>query len=135
MSREDLHVCVLEKLERWNPFDHPVWWGMKSPITREEVAHALAKGLLQSKVSHIWRRSTRLGHIRRVAYFVQHGWEVPISIDVGIPSLGYHVEWIVDDGNHRLAAAFYRKDPTVRISVSGQIDYAEELLGIRFPEN
>ena len=40
------------------------------------------------------------------------------------------VEWIVEDGNHRLAAAFYREDDRIEVSIGGDIDYAEEVLGI-----
>lgn len=43
--------------------------------------------------------------------------------------MGVHVDWIIRDGNHRLAAAFYRGDSTIRANVSGSQEYASELFG------
>lgn len=69
-------------------------------------------------------------HAGRIAYFVEHGWKDAIGIDVGVPSLGCHVRWPVQDGNHRLAAAIYRGDKTILADVDGSVDYAAELLGV-----
>jgi hypothetical protein len=34
-----------------------------------------------------------------------HGWTDAIEVDVGVPALRCHVDWPVQEGNHRLAAA------------------------------
>ncbi len=74
--------------------------------------------------------ASRKRHIARVAYLVKNPPNDPIEIDVGVPSLGCLPSWIIADGNHRLAAAFYRKDLAIRTSISGEVNYAAELLGI-----
>lgn len=52
----------------------------------------------------------------------------PIWIEVGVPGLGggLRSEFVVSDGNHRLAAAIIRDDP-VRASFSGSWDRFVEL--------
>ena len=70
-------------------------------------------------------------HIQRIAYFLLHGWDDPICIDVGVPGFpGYRASWLVTDGNHRLAAAIIRGDEIIKAWVDGSIDYAEELFGV-----
>lgn len=125
-------ACALEKLQQWSPFECCVWRGLKKPITREEVSRALAEGRLRASPIINQDKATRRDHIRRIAFLVQHGWTDAISLDVGVPVLGHHVDWIVVDGNHRLAAAFYRGDTSILVEVDGQIDYAERLLGVAF---
>ena len=74
----------------------------------------------------VWGRQQ---HVQRVAWLVVNGWDDAISVDVGVPSLGYYVEWLVVDGNHRLAAAIYRGDLGILTSPAGDMDlYAEFLL-------
>lgn len=69
-------------------------------------------------------------HAGRIAYFVVHGWADTIGIDVGVPSLGCHIAWPVQDGNHRLAAAIYRGDETILADIDGSVNYAAELFGV-----
>jgi hypothetical protein len=72
--------------------------------------------------------------VERIAYLVVNGWDDAIEIDVGVPSLLCHVDWIVLDGNHRLAAAIYRGDTMISASVGGCIGYAMELFGVDVTE-
>jgi hypothetical protein len=69
-------------------------------------------------------------HLRRIAYFVVHGWNDAIEVDIGIPSLRCHVDWIVQDGNHRLAAAIIRGDEFILASVGGCLDTALQMFGV-----
>lgn len=59
-------------------------------------------------------------HAERIAWLVLYPAEDPIEIDVGVPILGYHIPWPVLDGNHRLAAAIFRKDLTILVAPAGQ---------------
>jgi len=128
----------LGSLKPWSLFKNTVWDGITRPITRVEVRKALQNGnLLSPTVVYDPLRpetlpgnlSIRQFHIRRIAYLVTTSYVIdPIEIDVGVPDLGCNPEWIITDGNHRLAAAFYRKDEFVPVSVSGDLEYAEELL-------
>jgi hypothetical protein len=61
---------------------------------------------------------------------VVHPHKDAIEIDVGIPSMGCHIDWMVTDGNHRLAAAIYRRDEFIVAIVGGDLDYATELFGV-----
>jgi len=49
-----------------------------------------------------------------------------------VPSLGCHVSYIVDDGNHRLAAAIYRQHalnegPWLPVALCGDTNHAKQL--------
>lgn len=69
-------------------------------------------------------------HSGRIAFFVRYGWCNPIEVDVGVPICSYFPEWIVQDGNHRLAASIYMRNRYILASVGGQLDYARKLLGV-----
>lgn len=124
----------LTALEDWNPFRHAVWIRLKTPITKTEVQEAIEKKDFVSEPileEDHYLKTTRKDHIGRVAYFVIYGWSDPIEIDVGVPELGVNVSWIIIEGNHRLASAFYKNDQTIKANISGSLNYAEELLGIK----
>lgn len=129
----------LKYLEAYNPFSHVVWRGLHTPVTKQEIAEAIENNsfretpILSSNLLdeiELMNGSWREDHIKRIAYLVIHNWNDAIEIDVGVPSLGCHVNWIVQDGNHRLAAAFYREDTHIKASIGGQINYAKEILGL-----
>ena len=69
-------------------------------------------------------------HAGRIAYLVKSGWDDPIEVDVGVPILNYYTDWVIQDGNHRFAAALYRKSRYISASVAGQLDYARDLFGV-----
>lgn len=69
-------------------------------------------------------------HAGRIAYLAENGWADPIEIDVGVPELGCVVEWPIQDGNHRLAAALVRGDETIPCVISGSLSHAATLLGV-----
>jgi len=92
-------------------------------VTQESVREALAAGRLVSQPG------TR-DHAGRIAYLVLNEAADPIEVDVGVPVLRYWPDWIVLDGNHRLAAAIYSGRSHIAAEVAGQLDYAEELFGV-----
>lgn len=61
----------------------------------------------------------------RVAWFVVNGWSEPIEVDVGIPAFACPPQ--LDDGRHRLAAAWYRGDATILANCGGSCDLIEEM--------
>ncbi len=69
-------------------------------------------------------------HASRIAYLATEGWEDPIEIDVGVPSLGYFPKWPLEDGNHRLFAAIFKKHETIDATFAGDLDLVSELFGI-----
>lgn len=123
----------LTSLEPWSPFENVVWRSLENPITREEIAQAIEseefrKEPFNSNTLSSLFDTPREDHINRIAYLVAKGWDDEIHLDVGVPSMCCHVDWIITDGNHRLAAAFYRGDKTIDASVCGEESYAAELL-------
>lgn len=70
-------------------------------------------------------------HIGRIRFLARVGWRDAIEVDVGCPCLGYAgPSWPVTDGNHRLWAAALRGDETIDVDITGQVDWAAQLLGV-----
>lgn len=115
-----------------DPFTNP--WTDEA-FTREQVSQAIKEGRLNStSYSDGHDEWDTKRHIERIAFLAVHGWTDAIKIDVGIPSLGFSVAWPVQDGNHRLGAAIYRRDHLIASSVAGQVDFANELFGVDVTE-
>lgn len=129
-------IDVAKLVEYCNPLG--AWVELDSPITREEVQACLDAGKEALTETPLWTdlafgrvqlsdEEARARHAAKIAYFVKHPIERPISLDVGIPSMGCFVDHMVDDGNHRLAGALLRGDKTIRAVVCGSQDHAREL--------
>lgn len=127
---DEVSVVQLSRLKEWSAFEVCVWAGFQTPMTVDEVALAIAEKRFQTEPDR-YCEYERKEHIERVAYLVVNPSDDPISLDVGIPVLNYFPYWIVTDGNHRLAAAFYRGDETIRASITGQVDYVLDRLGVQ----
>lgn len=113
-------IPLLRLLRHCHPFRSRPW---VVPVTPRNVREALTTGRLVA---------TQGGddHAGRIAWLMAHPSQEPIEIDVGVPGLGCHVDWFVQDGNHRLAAALMRGEPTIMACVSGDLHYAHDLFGI-----
>lgn len=61
----------------------------------------------------------------RTAWFVVNGWHDPIEVDVGIPAFSCPAQ--MDDGRHRLAAAWYRDDEFILANCGGDCALIKEL--------
>lgn len=107
-----ISINVKTLAKRWSPFRETIWQKCDTPITPQEVFEALMFGELISpdvpkQMHQIWDVSPREDHVGRIAWFVENydPEQAIVSIDFGIPTMGYGFEFI--DGNHRLAAAIY----------------------------
>lgn len=137
LAYHNVEVKILSKLV--NPL--ACWIDLESPITVEEVLDCVKKGeeeLVETPppFENLYDRPTsefltkqemRERHIKKIAFFVKNEMETPVSIDVGIPSMGAYVDYIIDDGNHRLAGAIIKGAKTVKCKIGGSEDYAKEL--------
>ena len=114
------------------------WSELKSPIRASEVHECLKAGQEELTETPLWSElafgkaslsddEIRRRHVAKIAYFVRNPPQTPISIDVGIPSMGCFTSCLVDDGNHRLAGAMLAKHPTIRARVGGAVSHAKEL--------
>lgn len=138
LNKLEHHVLDLSKvMEFANPFNG-CWMELEKPITIEEVKQCIADGKAELSVTPGWydiafKKNTltteeiRENHVKKIAFFAINEPEKPISIDVGIPSMGCYVDYIIDDGNHRLAGAIVAGAKTIKASVSGSMEHAQEL--------
>lgn len=126
-----------------NPFQ--CWQELKKPITKKEVMdclkqgnEALTKTPLALELAFSGKpldfEKMRENHIRKIAYFVKNKPEKAIYLDVGVPSMGCHVNHIVDDGNHRLAGAILRNDETIKCNIAGCLEHIKTL-GLWYPND
>jgi hypothetical protein len=126
-----IYVPVNKLKELCDPYLYPPW-GVKVPKTK--VQKAINWGdLLEVPISSLrtnGRKPTANDHAARIAYFIVNGFEDPISLDVGIPTMGYSMDWILTDGHHRLAAAIFANLATVPVEFSGEVEFFKELFGI-----
>lgn len=100
-------------------------WGVR--VSRRSVREALREGRLVAEPG-------TFDHAGRIAFLVVNEAVDAIDVDVGVPALGCHVRWLVQDGNHRLAAAIYAGRAGIRAMVGGQLDYARRLFGVNCEE-
>lgn len=135
-----MRLWIPRLIETWgDPLKQALW--MDKPITRKEVAAALADGSYKTvsdlpfsdglKPRTKPMRGERKYHARRIAWFVVRQADnedprAPIEVDVGIPEFpGGTIDWPILDGNHRYAAAVYRGDASIKANVSGSLPYAK----------
>lgn len=105
-------------------------------------AGRVTKKLVRECLKHRWLCPSPVGHdataemhAGRIAFLVENGWQDPIEIDVGIPSMRCYVDWPVLDGNHRLAAASLRSDSDILAVVGGDLDFALDLFCVECQES
>lgn len=110
-----------------NPFKSDAPWGVT--VRQKDVRQALIERRLVGTPDSD-------DHAARIAFLVENPAKDPILIDVGCPSLGYWgPNWMVTDGNHRLAAAIFRGDATIPALVDGELEHAFELFGVDCEEH
>jgi hypothetical protein len=105
-----------------NPFDVDVWGC--GPVSIEMVSNAIPNkdGWNPDDDNQIWTAEQHAGRIR---FLADSNWNEPISIDVGVPVVGYYKRTILD-GHHRLCAAIYSKKTHVPCIVQGQLSVLGE---------
>lgn len=116
-----------------DPYKEYIW---PSPVEdgllrRRDVAAAVQEGRLRAAPWSTWTEADASQirvHAERVACLVVHPATDPIEIDVGCPELGYDLGTVPDvlDGFHRIAAAIYRGDKTIRVDGAGSVAILEE---------
>jgi hypothetical protein len=116
-------IPVEKLMEHCNPFDINPWSGNYG-ITVKDIEKAIEKKLFITEP--IDEKGSKKKHIGRIAYLVENKSGVPIQIDVGVPGF-CNVDWFIQDGNHRFAAAIVSKQKMILAEVSGSLDYAKEL--------
>jgi hypothetical protein len=120
---------ILDQID--DPFGR---WDVFKPVAQDMVMGAILDGSY-AQASESYSHGTGRGaqsaiwHARRIAWLMKNGWDAPIDIDVGIPSMGY-CPYILADGHHRLCAAIMTGETVIKAQVSGALDYAFQLFGV-----
>lgn len=130
------HVLSVARLKKQcNPW--ACWIEQETPITPVEVQYCLDLGTPALVETPLWTamlygksrmtaEENRQRHIQKIAYFVLHEITAPISIDVGSEALGWYPDHLVEDGNHRLAAAIFKRARTINAKVGGSVRDAQQ---------
>lgn len=133
-------ILVKNIAKHANPLENPPWDAGRIPKNfRKAIEKYLQTQEFERRsYSQVINRDcivNRYNHAKRVAYLVQNPiTDEPIEIDVGCPAFGHFTRWIVEDGNHRLAAAIYRNDRHIYANIQGQISHAEKLFRVKIKE-
>lgn len=129
MDIQPTKICLSKLSELYLPFQRNIWVKCETPITREEITKAIDNNELQSPSESVdmymewWDTSPRETHIKRIAWLVKHfDPKYYISIDFGIPGL---CDFTIEDGNHRLLAAYYLNLPYILCDCAGSVDIIE----------
>lgn len=105
-------------------------------LSKKMVLDAVAEGRLNAQPYSLAKNPdgwSAKDHAERIAFFVTNPIEFVVDIDVGVPFLGCNVSWFIQDGNHQFAAAVLRGEDTVQAKVSGDINYANDVLKANIP--
>lgn len=113
-----------------NPFDLDRSPWSTCAITREDIAEAIAArafiaehtGVDPIDICRTYQIVPRTAHIRRIAYLVENPAPDPVCV-----SAAWGMVRLVD-GYHRLAAAMYRNDLFVPVTIDGFTRLAAEFL-------
>lgn len=125
---ELIKIISVEKLKKFcNPFNGCCWKDLEYPLSKTEIKKQLLWNTIHP--DDAYNKNSRQDHIERIAWFVINSWTKPIDIDVGVPSLGCYPKWLIQDGNHRFAAAIIRGDKTIEATMSGSINLIKEMFG------
>ena len=139
-----VHRRVL--MQQANPYVSTIWPNLDTPITRQEVQKALInKEFVQpherfsGSIPRNYELFNELGavryrdfHVRRIAYLIANPPNDALEINVGDFEAGIHPQWIVEDGNHRLAGLLFEETYTpenefILCNVMGSYDTAKKM--------
>jgi len=128
-------LLPLKRLAEFNPFEISPWHDGEG-VSIEGVKAAIEASRFEnepySAVKSVYDRSWGAAkHEERIAYLVQNGSDEPIEIEFNSPDGG---STSVYDGYHRLAAAIYRNDETIRVELGGFLSGSVTALGIIIPD-
>ena len=68
-------------------------------------------------------------HIQRIAFLVVYPNLEPIDIYIFLEICNSDFPWVIEDGNHRVAAALYRGDRFIKANIIGTDDLIRRYFG------
>lgn len=130
MKELSRHVPVNELRQYCDPFKSPVWRGLSEPLKHDEIERCVRKGEFLDPTEEgdfeinimdpFDEPVARQEHLERVAWFVEHPIKDPIVVDVGLKQ-GPPSHWMIQDGNHRWAAALHKGHQEIEVSFGGAL--------------
>ena len=116
---QPIHELSLTLLEALDTSMSPPWNGMShnyDPITWDEVMQSepVAEPLEGEDDWSMCQLNERADHCGRIRWLIENGWNDPIAIRLT------NYIWPIEDGNHRLAAAFLMDKKTIKATVVGE---------------
>jgi len=120
----DVPVDALAEI--YNPFEVAPWMGV-AKIDPDDVDEAINNHdfAKQHSDSSDLANPDKAYHAKRIAYLVKHLDPEPIVI---VPNIRGSYE--LEDGFHRLAAAIYRGDKTIKVAFGGSKRQLKDWLGL-----
>lgn len=134
LEKNAYHILKVKDIFKlYNPFK--CWIELEKEITLKEIQNCLNESSENLTETPLFlfgnlkadKNLLRENHIRKIAFFVKNGFDDPIQIDVGLPEMGHFNDYLIEDGNHRLAAAIFRNDENIKCIVTGSEEYAKSL--------
>ncbi len=113
-NRQLTYTVEVRDFLPYTAFHNLIWQGMETPITYEEVEAATP---IENSELQKMRQTVREFHAGRILWFSKQEFIEPITFGGDVDS-NYEI-WTVIDGNHRLAAATFRADKTIRVTIDG----------------
>lgn len=115
---EDIVVDVaVEDLWPYSCVVNRIWVEREDPVIKHQIRACIAAGEFEP-VSYqaVDKVEDTDWHVRRIAWLVENGWDDPIQLEIANSE---HQGHIITDGHHRVAAAIYRGDETIRAVIYG----------------
>jgi len=100
-----------------DPIMFPPWRDMNTPISVADVL--TVETFTDTSPYRENNPKPYRWHVERIAYFVMHGWNIPVEMEVTQSG-----EVLIHDGHHRLAASLIRGDRVLYVNVSGFLEQA-----------
>lgn len=123
-------LVPIKKLRRLCPiFTQNPWYLQDRKKLRNEVKKRIRYGKF-CDIPFDTYTGKEYDHAARIAYLIINKDSKPIEIDLGVPALNCFCNWPIIDGNHRFAAAIFRKEEFIKAKVSGQVCLAKKMLGV-----
>jgi hypothetical protein len=120
-------IPVSRLIEFYNPFESPSPWydvelDSNQRLSMQVISEAIRRERFISSNCYGEKFDDR---ICRIAYLVKFGWSDAISLKITSSNCK------IEDGNHRFAAAIFRKDTYISCNLSGQVGYCFALFGVK----
>lgn len=113
-------VSIAEIVSFYNPLDFEALWAQPLADVLADIRKCIDTNTLAKDYVEPEHRMPLGSHwdLARIAWFVKNPDPTPIEIEV----IATDGTWELVDGFHRLSAAIYRNDQTIKVALGGYVD-------------